>query len=96
MDVMSSNTRSATLAGMSTSGNGRRGGPRIAVELPVTLHKKTFALKETSLRLLATYAEFLSEHHGQRVEEERIIDSLIQRLSGDRAFGIWQRKRSHG
>lgn len=96
MDVMSSHKRPVSLSGTTGGSNGRRGGPRIAVELPVTLQKKTFALKETSLRILATYAEFLSEHHGQKVEEERIIDSLIQRLSGDRAFGIWQRKRSHG
>lgn len=96
MDVMSSHTRSVSLTDAAGGSQGRRGGPRIAVELPVTLHKKTFALKETSLRLLTIYADFLSEHHGQKVEEERILDSLIQRLAGDRAFGIWQRKRSHG
>ena len=96
MDVLSSPTKSISFSATPGGAGGRRGGPRVAVELPVTLHKKTFALKETSLRLLTTYADFLSEHHGQRVEEERIIDSLIQRLAGDRAFGIWQRKRSHG
>ena len=70
-------------------------GPRVAVELPVEIQKKTFSLKAPTLKNLADYAAFLTAHHGRAIDEDRVMEGLIGELSRDRSFTTWQKEARH-
>ena len=70
--------------------------PRLAVELPVEVQKKSFALKAPTLKLLADYAAFLSAHHGAAIDEDRVLEGLVGGLCRDRAFATWRKEVAHG
>lgn len=69
--------------------------PRLTVELPVEAQKKSFSLKVPTLKILADYAAFLSAHHRQTIEEERVLESLVAELGKDKAFASWLKERRH-
>lgn len=71
-------------------------GPRIAVDLPVEMHKKSFTLKSHTVALLAEYAAFLSEHHGTKVDEDRVVEGALAELESDRAFARWRDGKGRG
>ena len=67
--------------------------PHLAVELPVSNVRKTFALKEHLARDLTQYAAYLSEHHGKAIDEDRVIEGLLATLGKDKAFEAWKRAK---
>ncbi len=73
----------------------REKGPKLTVELPVEVQKKSFALKAETLKTLADYAAFLSAHHGKTIDEDRVVEGLIGGLGRDRAFAAWQKGGNH-
>lgn len=64
--------------------------PRLAVEVPVGVQKKTYTLKAPTLKLLTEYAAFLSAHHQVTIDEDRVVESLAGQLAKDPAFIAWK------
>ena len=69
--------------------------PRLQVDLPIVSQRKSFALKEPTIQLLTDYATFLSAHHGQKIEDDLVLEGLITGLSKDRLFQAWRRESGH-
>jgi hypothetical protein len=63
--------------------------PSLKVDFPVPVQKKTFSLKETSLKLVAQYARYLTEHYDQKVDEDMVFEGLVQKLTLDKNFKVW-------
>lgn len=68
--------------------------PSLKVDFPVAVQKKTFNLRETSFKLMAQYARYLTEHYDQKVDEDMVLESLVQRLTLDKNFRAWLKE--HG
>jgi hypothetical protein len=67
--------------------------PKVRIAIPSKAIRKTFALPQSQAETLTQYAEFLSAYHASRVSEETILESLLSRLSRDKAFRAWQTQR---
>jgi len=81
---------------MKTDAKGKvKKGPKLTVDLPVEIQKKSFALRASTLKTLADYAAFLSAHHMKTIDEDRVVEGLIGGLERDRAFAAWQKENHH-
>lgn len=67
--------------------------PLLKVELPEGTAKRSFTLKESTIKLLTNYAHYLSEHYSQKVDEDIILESLVRKLAADKGFRSWQKEQ---
>jgi hypothetical protein len=67
--------------------------PKVRIALPSKAIRKTFALQQSHAETLTLYAQFLSAYHSSKVTEDSILESLLSRLSHDKAFRAWQTQR---
>lgn len=68
--------------------------PILAVEIPYERTKRTFLLKEKSYQVLVQYASYLSKHHGTKIEEDKVVESLIDTLKKDKGFLSFEKRET--
>lgn len=59
---------------------------KLKIELPEEKVKTVFKLKKSSQEILNNYALYLSDLHKQKVSEDVVIDSVLEKLSKDKDF----------
>ena len=67
--------------------------PRVTIQLPVKAVRRTFTLPEDLSSTLAEYSQFLSAYHADKVSEDSVVESLLNRLPRDKAFKAWRAER---
>ena len=68
--------------------------PILTVEIPYERTKRSFLLKEKSYQVLVQYASYLSQHHGTKIDEDKVVESLIETLKKDKGFLSFEKKEN--
>lgn len=67
--------------------------PKVTIQLPTKSVRKSFSLPEDLCSVLSEYTQFLSAYHAGKISEDSVLQSLLTRLSRDKAFKAWRAQR---
>ena len=69
--------------------------PALKFDMPVASQKKSFTLKDSTIKTLADYAAYVSAQVGQKIEEDHVLERIISDLAGDRGLKAWRKESGH-